>query len=1237
MATKKKTQPSNLAQAPAAKPGLRAFSLLVSGANVADQVDKRMAKGALEAPSEDIERAWAQIASPAGVVLMTLNEDHNAFVSHRYFNDAEPAVLAPGYSAAALEIISAGLEKLSDEIERVAASEPFRSAASDFAPMLANPAPKEALSYPLLSSAIRPALSTIDGEKLPTLSGAPIVSISIERNHGAPSLLINSIRHAAEKEIAQSPEAQEMLKSAERQLTALKAHMDHANARDHGAPSSFSHVTAATLGRASFLGEVPLPSVAGMRQMLAEIKKSAGLELFDSSRHRSYATNQREVIERDMKQAVQMTRRAALTALSCALAPSEGAFSLATRETAWHALSSPLSPVALALKKGNEALEKHLRAGEALYSAIVDTRPDDADIQADQRNMFKWLERNKDNAPVVDRALLRAYELGSKRIDENDRQRRAHYNRYDYNDRRTLLDPIKVGKAPGFKGVQETLAQTHPRIGLAQWGVSALRSIEKAEHLNQGKHQQDPARSQLLASLSRFKNALRNASFAFADKALEEAEKTELAWLDEREFGDAWRQAASMGLPSQRSIAWAKQNPMGASLSSSDPIARMAGQTARALGIRADEDATMAEALRSELAELGLSEEGFSLLKESQNLRAFMTPVISGLVGAAKPLVRVNTLILPIICKAVSSAARLGMPGDEAALFAKALVQTADGEHSSPGSSSALGNSINAVRAVGGEGARLFVDLAKARAERQGSLFDALGRDWLAARSIAKDLGVNEQESLSALMTRLNQFACRVPNALNVDWRQDAFKDKQAWEIFEGESPRLRPVLSAAKAQGGLAARCAEWADEFHIKDAADANDLIGRCKQHIKTMFSLSEGSWKAVIKSEEALDLLNERIVNQYHGYYRQADRIAMKKEFLLSDEELAKMSHGRSHYHNDTSAQRVGLGMNLATSQNVPLSSALAAISVFEGRRNSTALFSGGIDERDIDSVEAAEFYIQEERAKADRTPKIFKEACKRFEKLDADRAQALARKDPEPPLAGKEALSAEVADLTDWMVNSEYGVWQTLPKDPTWGQLSRLSRAWHDEMAARELDRIAREKAKQKEEAMVNRLNPFAPRASEHWEPILGKHARDGWEAVELTSQAQLSEEGTAMSHCVSSYSGYCREGMLRIFSIRLNGERKCTMELRPKGQGRLCDTKEKAGFSITQNKGRHNAAVTNQATQKFCEETLAAAEQSWAAKWRETQALIAEFKEKERLKQEKEKAAKKEAKSAAPKA
>jgi DNA-binding ferritin-like protein (Dps family) len=234
-----------------------------------------------------------------------------------------------------------------------------------------------------------------------------------------------------------------------------------------------------------------------------------------------------------------------------------------------------------------------------------------------------------------------------------------------------------------------------------------------------------------------------------------------------------------------------------------------------------------------------------------------------------------------------------------------------------------------------------------------------------------------------------------------------------------------------------------------------------------------------------------------------------------------------------------------------------------------------------------------------------PKIFQEMSKRRQKLDSDFQKAKSE-GRDGVLSAKESLAGEVADLCDWLGRSEMGIWQNLPQDPTWGQLRRMSALWHEEQHAIELDRQARDKAKFAEEREAHKLNPFAPRGTEHWEPIVGIHKRDGWEAVELTSQAQLTEEGQAMHHCVSSYASTCREGHLRIFSIRLDGERKCTMEIRSDKDLRHLD--DNASFRITQNKGKHNAEVVSPATRAFCDETIVAATHAWRVKYAETQEL-----------------------------
>lgn len=81
--------------------------------------------------------------------------------------------------------------------------------------------------------------------------------------------------------------------------------------------------------------------------------------------------------------------------------------------------------------------------------------------------------------------------------------------------------------------------------------------------------------------------------------------------------------------------------------------------------------------------------------------------------------------------------------------------------------------------------------------------------------------------------------------------------------------------------------------------------------------------------------------------------------------------------------------------------------------------------------------------------------------------------------------------------------------------------------------------------------------------------------EGIEIVELTTGAALRKEGIAMSHCVSMYQGYCLQGQSRVLSIRRNGVRLSTVELKRVDSPR--------GFVVAQHYRESNLPAPSEAT------------------------------------------------------
>jgi hypothetical protein len=100
-----------------------------------------------------------------------------------------------------------------------------------------------------------------------------------------------------------------------------------------------------------------------------------------------------------------------------------------------------------------------------------------------------------------------------------------------------------------------------------------------------------------------------------------------------------------------------------------------------------------------------------------------------------------------------------------------------------------------------------------------------------------------------------------------------------------------------------------------------------------------------------------------------------------------------------------------------------------------------------------------------------------------------------------------------------------------KGATWNSLMRKQHVWHMEEARKEVER--------RKEAG----------GCVAWAPIIQSVQQDDLEAVSLNNSDELWEEGAAQVHCVGGYDERCYHNYSRIYSIRRNGERLATMELR----------------------------------------------------------------------------------------
>lgn len=83
-------------------------------------------------------------------------------------------------------------------------------------------------------------------------------------------------------------------------------------------------------------------------------------------------------------------------------------------------------------------------------------------------------------------------------------------------------------------------------------------------------------------------------------------------------------------------------------------------------------------------------------------------------------------------------------------------------------------------------------------------------------------------------------------------------------------------------------------------------------------------------------------------------------------------------------------------------------------------------------------------------------------------------------------------------------------------------------------------------------LANIAARFGLRGQLSWNPkgwgTTIKAEQETWEIIELCSLTELIDEGKALFHCVATYAGRCIAGSSAIFSLRLNGIRRLTIEV-----------------------------------------------------------------------------------------
>lgn len=1214
MAGKKKNRDNAVGQE-----AINGISFLASGMACDILAEQAMSEHKPSEPSPAVIAAWAELTSPSGVVLAGLLDGdgfgQTLFIpaAGQYYRQSNRYVtFGGGYGAKRSMTLAAGLRALAAEIRAMGAQQPMINAGACYGPMVARRSPQGILFYPLMDSGLRPAISSIGGAKRSIVAGGKLA--------GARGL--GWIEQVDFKGMGELVAVAKKVDEEDRKAIANEIKKSEADARklasfSKGATSASMHLALGAIDGGDVRGALALPSLACMKAGLAAVAQRldafppvaeiyAGAPLAQSG----------SIVEKLAVVAASRLAAAGMGAISMAWSEErrEGAGAV-EREAIFGLLRGPYAQASSSawLSKNKKGLRAAFRPEELLIEAIWRLDPQGLLKCGWQLGTARggvaaalemWLVEHAAGGDLAEQVFSEAAALSQSEPDGQGAAVRLELREEIERFQRTKSGASEVlrdaGGLAGIPALAKTLSECDPRIGLAQWGARAIKAIERARVEGELRPFKSSESEEMFAALQDFAKALAEATLGFAHAAVAAAEPTENAWMAEAGLLAPWSQASASGLPSQESIVWAMENPLGANLASSNPMARMGAKLSRALGLGMGTDEEVAAAVRAELGEWGLDENGWNRLRDDAALRSWLEDLLAPIVGKGKVARELSLAAAPVACQAISAGARIGLETQSLLAFGNCLAGMTSNDKRQVEVELALIPKISEVSLSSGAGALVAAELGVAKKRALPKLYDALGRDWAETLAGRAELGISTAPEAAASERMVEFVRClsRVAAQNKIDWRVEGLFDaKPIWSLLGGESPRLGAVVAAAKKEGGLGEWCSEFASKYKIKDAADSNDLIGKVKTKIKEHLGMGEAAWKMAIKDPLALAVIKESIGTSYGS----DSRLGLRGIGLLAEKDSEALEGKNEGGRGRSEATRMAFAFNCAAANGVLGSSASVVASALRRKRISDVLFSEGISPLSVASVNACLFFAREDEAKAKRMPKVFKEACARFEKLNKLWLDAKDRGDAELPLTGAEAIESEIGDLSDWLRSSELGIWQNLPENPTWGQLSRRSAEWHQEAAARAADMAARQEAIAQAKAEELRLNPFLPSAGEHWAAVLGTHSREGWEATELTSQAQLTEEGQAMSHCVSSYSSRCRNGELRIFSIKLNGERKCTMELSAKKN--LAILGEDAEFSITQNKGAHNAGVTNLAARAFCQEVVLAADASWSIGWR----------------------------------
>lgn len=418
---------------------------------------------------------------------------------------------------------------------------------------------------------------------------------------------------------------------------------------------------------------------------------------------------------------------------------------------------------------------------------------------------------------------------------------------------------------------------------------------------------------------------------------------------------------------------------------------------------------------------------------------------------------------------------------------------------------------------------------------------DAIAQEDKAKR-ICEWFDARAGEGASALAEKV--WGGSVPAGLRLgELETMARRSKELWAALEGQ-----------EALGLFSIRMAE-----RLGLELSGRDLAERAKEKMKQA-GLTDGGWRLLGKMDPSAAGEANEWVELICNRSGSEDMLMSYYSRLLEHELAASMNEEgrrelvakRERERQEESSERLELMARALSACAARGMDAEAAQGALAALRHSGSLSGAGVFGSQVEAPEGAssEEAAAEREAKRARAPKILGDWL------------ALAAKSHDKAI---EAFQS----VRDWHREAEWGVWQQMPESAGWGELMARQKRWHEMVQERER----------------------SERAGISWEPLSPgwSDPATGFSAVPLTDGGMLWDEGKAMRHCVSSYASDCEEGDCRIFSIRKEGERFGTAEVRI-GDG---------SFEVVQFKGYCNRPIEDErawaaarAAARQCQEAVA---------------------------------------------